>query len=34
MWRAGGQETTRLAEPANMMDGRLFEATAATRSQV
>jgi hypothetical protein len=30
MWRAGGQETTRLAEPVNMTDGRFFGKKAAT----
>jgi len=31
-WRAAGEQTTRLAKPAIMADGRLFRANAATRS--
>jgi len=34
MWRAGGQETTRLAEPVTMTDERSFRPKAAARSQV
>ena len=32
MWHAGGQQTTLLAKPVIMTDGRLFRAKAATRS--